>query len=127
MTARRMKWALALTAVLLLVLAPLAMAQVSLTGTYRGTFIGDDYGWFVVEVEPDGIITGVVHSNVSLMDMEVQGRWEPDGAFEFMTVQEEGVPLYFLGQIDFMNRFLGKWSYDDHSGRGSFYGIIQRD
>ncbi|HOI82305.1 MAG TPA: hypothetical protein PLK59_08465 [Synergistales bacterium] len=127
MTARRLKWAMALTAVLLLVLAPLAMAQVSLTGTYRGTFIGDDYGWFVVEVETGGSITGVVHSNVSLMDMEVQGRWELDGAFEFMTVQEEGVPLYFLGQIDFMNRFLGKWSFDDHSGRGSFYGIIQRD
>jgi hypothetical protein len=127
MTARRLKWAIALTAVLLLVLAPLAMAQVSLTGTYRGTFIGDDYGWFVVEVETGGSITGVVHSNVSLMDMEVQGRWELDGAFEFMTVQEEGVPLYFLGQIDFMNRFLGKWSFDDHSGRGSFYGIIQRD
>ena len=105
----------------------MAMAQSSYTGTYRGTFIGDEYGWFGVEVEPGGTISGTVHSNVALVDLEVQGRWELDGDCEFMTTGEESPTIYFLGKIDFMNRFLGKWSYDDHSGRGSFYGILQKD
>jgi len=101
MRSKRVKWAAVLAAAMLLGVASAAMAQSSYTGTYRGTFIGDDYGWFVVEVEPGGTISGTVHSNVA--------------------------PIYFLGQIDFMNRFLGKWSFDDHSGRGSFYGILQKD
>ncbi len=119
--------ALALCALMVLAAASLAAGQSAFTGTYRGTFIGDDYGWFILEVEPGGAITGVVKSNVSMVDMEVEGRWELDGECEFMTVGQEGVPLYFLGKIDFMNRFIGKWSYSDHSGRGSFYGIIQKD
>jgi len=127
MTSRKVKWTAVIAAALLLVAASMAMAQSSYTGTYRGTFIGDDYGWFVVEVEPGGTISGTVHSNVALVDLEVQGRWELDGDCEFMTIGEETPPIYFLGKIDFMNRFLGKWSYDDHSGRGSFYGILQKD
>jgi hypothetical protein len=127
MTSRKVKWTAVIAAALLLVAASMAMAQSSYTGTYRGTFIGDDYGWFVVEVEPGGTISGTVHSNVALVDLEVQGRWELDGDSEFMTIGEETPPIYFLGKIDFMNRFLGKWSYDDHSGRGSFYGILQKD
>lgn len=127
MTSRKVKWTAVIAAALLLVAASMAMAQSSYTGTYRGTFIGDDYGWFVVEVEPGGTISGTVHSNVALVDLEVQGRWELDGDCEFMTTGGESPPIYFLGKIDFMNRFLGKWSYDDHSGRGSFYGILQKD
>ncbi len=118
---------LALGALMVLAAASFAAGQSAFTGTYRGTFIGDDYGWFILEVEPGGTITGVVKSNVSMVDMEVEGRWELDGDSEFMTVGHEGEPLYFLGKIDFMNRFIGKWSYTDHSGRGSFYGIIQKD
>ena len=98
-----------------------------LTGNYRGTFIGDDYGSFMVDVNPDGSITGIVHSNVSFLDMEVSGTCSFDGACEFTTVGEGSYPFYFLGKIDFMNRFIGKWSYSDDSGRGSFYGMIQQD
>ena len=127
MRSKRVKWAAVLAAAMLLGVASAAMAQSSYTGTYRGTFIGDDYGWFVVEVEPGGTISGTVHSNVALMDLEVQGRWELGGDCEFMTVGGEGASIYFMGRIDFMNRFLGKWSFDDHSGRGSFYGILQKD
>lgn len=99
----------------------------SLTGNYRGTFIGDDYGSFLVDVNQDGSITGMIHSNVSFLDMEVSGTCSVNGDCEFSTVGEVSFPFYFLGKIDFMNRFIGKWSYADDSGRGSFYGMIQKD
>jgi len=98
-----------------------------LVGNYRGTFIGDDYGSFLVDVGPDGTITGTVHSNVSYLDMEVKGTCAPNGDCEFVTEGEGALPFYFMGRIDFMNRFIGKWSYTDHSGRGSFYGMIQKE
>jgi hypothetical protein len=120
---------IALAAAALLVFAGASLAGIDgrLTGNYRGTFIGDDYGWFLIDVNADGSITGIVHSNVSFKDMEVAGTCAVNGEVEFTTAGEDAVPLYFLGKIDFMNRFIGKWSYTDHSGRGSFYGMIQRE
>ncbi|MDO9507933.1 MAG: hypothetical protein Q7I97_01100 [Thermovirgaceae bacterium] len=127
MFARGKSWPLALAAVLVFAGASFAAAYSSPTGNYRGTFIGDDYGSFLVDVNPDGSITGVVHSNVSFMDMEVTGTCAPDGDCDFTTVGNEAIHFYFLGKIDFMNRFIGKWAYLDNSARGSFYGMIQKD
>ncbi|MEA3508098.1 MAG: hypothetical protein U9R40_04170 [Synergistota bacterium] len=95
-----------------------------LVGEYQGTFIGDDYGSFLVTVNPDGSITGTAHSNVTYQDMGVSGACQIDGTCEFATTE---TPLYFKGKIDFMNRLIGKWAYTDHSGRGSFFAIIQQE
>jgi len=127
MRGKAISFAIAAAAVLLFAAAAFADIDGSLTGSYRGTFIGEDYGWFLIEVNPDGSITGIVHSNVSFKDMEVKGTCAVNGDVEFTTIGEDSVPFYFLGKIDFMNRFIGKWSYTDHSGRGSFYGMIQRE
>lgn len=124
----RMKTVVCALAVII-VFAGVSFAAIdnSLTGSYRGTFIGDDYGSFMVDVSPDGSITGIVHSNVSFLDMDVLGSCAFGGECEFRTTGENAFPLYFLGKIDFMNRLIGKWSYTDNSGRGSFYGMIQTD
>ncbi|KUK58236.1 MAG: Uncharacterized protein XD80_0962, partial [Synergistales bacterium 53_16] len=42
-----------------------------MSGNYIGTFIGDDYGSLRLTVSPDGLITGIAHSNVSLEDLTV--------------------------------------------------------
>ncbi len=95
-----------------------------LVGEYQGTFIGDDYGSFLVTVNPDGSVTGHAHSNLTYQDMEVSGACQIDGTCEFTTHE---APLYFKGKIDFMNRLIGKWAYTDHSGKGSFFAIIQQE
>lgn len=127
MSAKRSILAVALAVILVFAGSAFGEIGENLTGNYQGTFIGDDYGWFKVDVNPDGSITGTVHSNVSYLDMEVQGTCDFNGECEFMTTGYELVPYYFLGKIDFMNRLIGKWAYSDQSGRGSFYGIIQRE
>lgn len=95
-----------------------------MTGNYIGTFIGDDYGSLRLSVTPEGVITGIAHSNVSLKDMVVNGQCGYDGTCEFTT---EGKPMRFFGSIDFMNRFIGKWESTEGTGRGSFTAIINRD
>jgi len=95
-----------------------------MTGNYLGTFIGDDYGSLRLTVSPDGVITGIAHSNVSYEDLEVSGNCNYDGTCEFTTT---GKPMRFFGSIDFMNRFIGKWESTEGSKRGSFTAIITRE
>ncbi|MFP4482355.1 MAG: hypothetical protein ACLFN0_06100 [Thermovirgaceae bacterium] len=95
-----------------------------MSGNYLGTFIGDDYGALRLAISPDGVITGVAHSNVTYEDLDVSGNCSFDGTCEFTTT---GKPLRFFGSIDFMNRFIGKWESSEGSDRGSFTAIITRE
>ncbi len=95
-----------------------------MSGNYLGTFIGDDYGALRLTISPDGVVTGIAHSNVSYEDLEVSGNCNYDGTCEFTTA---GKPLRFFGSIDFMNRFIGKWESTEGSERGSFTAIIARE
>ncbi|MGC9490156.1 MAG: hypothetical protein ACP5CD_02870 [Thermovirgaceae bacterium] len=95
-----------------------------MSGNYLGTFIGDDYGSLRLTISPDGVISGIAHSNVSYEDLEISGKCNYDGTCEFVTA---GKPLRFFGSIDFMNRFIGKWESTEGSERGSFTAIITRE
>lgn len=85
-----------------------AVADARLTGNCRGTFIGDDYGSFMVEVKSDGSVAGTVHSNASSLDMEVSGICSFGVDCVFTAIGKRGVPFGFVGKIDFKNRFIGK-------------------
>ncbi len=95
-----------------------------MSGNYLGTFIGDDYGALRLTISPDGLVSGIAHSNVTYEDLEVSGKCNYDGTCEFTTA---GKPLRFFGSIDFMNRFIGKWESTEGSERGSFTAIITRE
>ncbi len=119
-------WIIALAAIMVFGGASFAAVGGDLVGTYRGVFTGsENYGVFLVTVNPDGSIYGTGHSQVFMSDLVFEGTVRPDGTTEFYTVSGADSPIYFNGRIDFIKRLLGKWTYRDNNAWGSFNGLIQ--
>jgi hypothetical protein len=122
----RKRWVFALVTVLVFAGASFAAIGGDLAGTYSGVFTGpENYGSFLITVDPDGSIYGTGRSQVFLDDLVIEGTTQPDGTTEFYTVAGADIPIIFKGRIDFMNRLLGKWTYQDNSAWGSFNAMIQ--
>jgi hypothetical protein len=124
----RKKWVFALATVLVFAGVSFASAGGNYAGTYNGVFTGpDNYGAFVIMVNPDGSINGTGRSQVFLNDLVIQGNVQSDGSASFSTVEGANIPINFNGRIDFMNRLLGRWTYQDNTAWGSFNGLIERE
>ncbi|MDO9509308.1 MAG: hypothetical protein Q7I97_08255 [Thermovirgaceae bacterium] len=122
----RKTWVFALATLLVFCGAAFASIGSQLVGTYSGVFTGpENYGSFLVTVNPDGSINGTGRSQVYLNDLVIEGTARPDGTTEFYTVGGADIPIMFKGRIDFMNRLLGKWSSQDNNAWGSFNAMIQ--
>ncbi len=112
-----------LTVVVLAALPALAVTiDERLVGTYRGQFIGEDYGTFMLALDAEGVITGNGMSTKNEVPLTFSGTCNPDGTLTFVTVDGS---MNFTGSIDWMNRMGGKWSRSGDGGRGSFGGVVQ--
>ncbi len=117
--------AFALVAVMTVLVLPALAAEIDskFVGTYKGQFIGEDYGTFLLEVGTNGVISGSGMSTKREAPLVYSGVCGPDGTFQFTTGDKS---IIFAGTIDWMNRMSGKWANADNTARGSFGGIIQR-
>ncbi|MFP4482780.1 MAG: hypothetical protein ACLFN0_08315 [Thermovirgaceae bacterium] len=121
----RKSWVVAFAMVLLFTGASFASLGSNIVGTYRGVFTGpEDFGVFLVTVDPDGSVTGTGRSQVHYSDLVMEGTVQPDGTAEFYTIDKAGSQIHFNGKIDFMNRLLGKWNNHDTAAWGPFNGLI---
>lgn len=101
-----------------------AQAETKIAGGYNGTFLGEyDNGWFALNIQPDGIITGSGRSTKRDVYLEYRGTCQPDGTLQFTTT--DGT-LRFAGHIDWMSRIFGRWEREDVSGSGSFTAVSAR-
>lgn len=94
-----------------------------LVGTYRGQFIGEDYGTFLLALDEAGGITGNGMSTKNEVELTFSGTCNPDGTLTFSTIDRS---MVFTGTIDWMNRMGGKWIRTDTEERGSFGGVLQK-
>jgi hypothetical protein len=118
----------ALAATVVFAASSFAAFDESLVGIYRGTFVGrDDYGAFVITVNHNGYIQGTGRSQVFMEELAIEGEVGSDKSVEFYVIEGGERPIIFDGKIDFMNRIIGTWTYNDHSSQGSFYAMPQRD
>ncbi len=99
-----------------------ARAVMMSEGAYRGTFIGDRFGSFVLQIDRDGYISGELFFNKTTTAVALKGMCSQDSACEFSAL--DGT-MVFRGRLDQFNRFLGKWLFDSGEQRGSFYGMKQ--
>ena len=113
---------LALFCLCLILSGTTAQAAVMSGATYRGTFIGDRYGSFVLEVDRDGYISGELFFNKTTTAVQLVGNCLSDVECQFSALEGK---MVFRGHLDQFNRFIGKWSLDSGEGRGSFYGMKQ--
>jgi hypothetical protein len=112
-----------LAAVVLAALPALAVTiEERLVGTYRGQFIGEDYGTFMLALDAEGVITGNGMSTKNEVPLTFSGTCNPDGTVVFSTVDAS---MNFTGSIDWMNRMGGKWTRSGDGARGSFGGVVQ--
>ena len=68
---------IAVTCVVLLAVcmfSAVAQAETKNAGDYNGTFLGEsDYGWFALNIQPDGIISGTGRSTARDIYLEYRG------------------------------------------------------
>lgn len=116
-----------LTCVVLLAVcmfSAVAQAETKYSGDYNGTFLGEsDYGWFALNIQPDGVISGTGRSTERDIYLEYRGTCQPDGTLQFTST--DGT-LRFAGHIDWMSRIFGRWQREDVSGSGSFTAVSAR-
>lgn len=113
-----------LAAVVLAVLPALAVTiDERFVGTYKGQFIGEDYGTFLLALDAEGVITGNGMSTKNEVPLTFSGTCNPDGTLTFSTVDGS---MNFTGSIDWMNRMGGKWTRSGDGARGSFGGVVQK-
>ena len=116
-----------LTCVVLLAVcmfSAVAQAETKYSGDYNGTFLGEsDYGWFALNIQPDGYISGNGRSTARDIYLEYRGTCQPDGTLQFTST--DGT-LRFAGHIDWMSRIFGRWQREDVSGSGSFTAVSAR-
>jgi hypothetical protein len=116
-----------LTCVVLLAVcmfSAVAQAETNYSGDYNGTFLGEfDYGWFALNIQPDGYISGNGRSTARDIYLEYRGTCQPDGTLQFTST--DGT-LRFAGHIDWMSRIFGRWQREDVSGSGSFTAVSAR-
>ncbi|MFP4482776.1 MAG: hypothetical protein ACLFN0_08295 [Thermovirgaceae bacterium] len=124
----RKMWIIALVAIMVFAATSFAATDENWVGTYRGTFVGrDDYGAFVISINQNGYIDGTGRSQVFMSQLDIEGEVRMDKSVEFYVVQGGERPIIFTGTIDFMNRIIGKWAYNDNSAQGSFYAMPNMD
>lgn len=113
-----------LAAVVLAVLPALAVTiDERFVGTYKGQFIGEDYGTFLLALDAEGVITGNGMSTKNEVPLTFSGTCNPDGTLTFATFDGS---MNFTGSIDWMNRMGGKWTRSGDGARGSFGGVVQK-
>ena len=116
-----------LTCVVLLAVcmfSAVAQAETKYSGDYNGTFLGEsDYGWFALNIQPDGIISGTGRSTARDIYLEYRGTCQPDGTLQFTSTDGS---LRFTGHIDWMSRIFGRWERSDISAGGSFTAVSAR-
>jgi hypothetical protein len=100
-----------------------AAIEERLVGTYKGQFIGEDYGTFLLALDAEGLITGNGMSTKNEVPLTFSGSCNPDGTLVFSTVDGS---MVFTGSIDWMNRMGGKWARTGSGERGSFGGVLQK-
>lgn len=105
-------------------LLPISVAEsAAMTeGAYRGTFIGDRYGSFVLTVDGSGQTSGELFFNKTSMAVPLKGTCAMDGNCEFQALDGS---MVFRGRVDQFNRFIGRWLVGGGEERGSFYGMKQ--
>jgi hypothetical protein len=110
--------------VFLLCFLPVSVAESAVMpeGAYRGTFIGDRYGSFVLTVDRDGYISGELFFNKTSTAVPLKGNCTSEGNCEFQALDGN---LVFRGTVDQFNRFIGRWLVNEGEERGSFYGMKQ--
>jgi hypothetical protein len=124
----RKMWIIALAAVMVFAATSFAAVDENPVGMYTGTFVGEeDYGSFVITINNNGYIEGTGRSQVYRSELAIRGEVHVDRSVEFYVVEGGEEPIIFTGKIDFMNRIIGKWVYNDHSAQGSFYAMPQMD
>lgn len=124
---KRLGIKIVLTCVVLLAVcmfSAVAQAETKYSGDYNGTFLGEfDYGWFALNIQPDGYISGNGRSTARDIYLEYRGTCQPDGTLQFTST--DGT-LRFAGHIDWMSRIFGRWQREDVSGSGSFTAVSAR-
>lgn len=101
-----------------------AQADTKYSGDYNGTFLGEfDYGWFALNIQPDGYISGTGRSTARDIYLEYRGTCQPDGTLQFTSTDGS---LRFTGHIDWMSRIFGRWERFDISAGGSFTAVSAR-
>lgn len=98
-----------------------AQANSKNAGIYNGTFLGsDDNGWFTINIQSDGNITGNGGSAERKVDLAYTGTCHSSGALQFSTTDGS---LMFTGHLDWMKRIFGRWEKSDQSSQGSFSAV----
>lgn len=98
-----------------------AQANSKNVGVYNGTFLGSsDNGWFTINIESDGKITGNGGSAQRKVELEYTGNCHPSGALQFSTTDGS---LLFTGHLDWMKRIFGRWEKTDQTAHGSFSAV----
>lgn len=98
-----------------------AQANTKNVGDFNGTFLGEvDYGWFALNIQPDGIISGTGASTVRDINLDFKGTCQPDGKLQFTSTDGS---LRFTGHIDWMSRIFGRWERLDIAADGSFTAV----
>lgn len=107
---------------LLLLTVSVAESSIATEGAFRGTFIGDRFGSFVLTVDRDGYISGELFFNRTSTSMPLKGNCTFEGACVFQALDGD---MVFRGRVDEFNRFIGRWLINEGEERGSFYGMKQ--
>ena len=86
-------------------------------GEYIGTYVGDDYGTFVITISSQGTIEGYLTIQKGPKTLPMNGSCSYGGDCEFHSYKEE---ISFSGKIDFSCKIKGTWSQKEPSTKGIF-------
>jgi len=90
------------------------------TGKYVGTYVGGDYGTFIITISEIGIIKGSITIREGPDSTPLKGFCSHNGICEFYTSQKS---FLFRGKIDFSYRMEGTWNQRNSSAKGIFIAV----
>jgi len=89
-------------------------------GEYMGTYVGDNYGTFVITISLKGTIKGYLTLQKGPKTLPINGSCSYKGDCEFHSPEEE---FSFSGKIDFSCKMKGTWSQKGPSTKGIFIAV----
>ena len=95
-----------------------------LTGTWSGTYSGDDRGIWTVFVDSDGEVNGVATSSRNSDTFDIEGIVSDNGTLSATlgTTEDDGE---FVGQLDSDDDAIGTWSNGQEEANGTWEGEKQ--
>jgi hypothetical protein len=92
----------------------------NVAGQYNGSFSGDDFGTWSIDIDNSGVVTG---NGISAEDggFTIQGTVEGKGVLQF-TAGTTSIGGEFTGTIGFDGQVSGNWVNDFWNDSGSFTG-----